>query len=515
MRKLLYIVLFFSAALSAQNNKVIANKENFYTYGGKNFDEARSIKEIPGKQYIIAGTSSSFGQGNTSAYLIKTDSMGKHLWSYPYGGSQNDWAYSVEVTAHSGCFVAGYSNSFNPPNGYDAWYFKVDKNGILQWQKTVSGENWDFIYNSTPMPDGGYILCGESYTNSFGNADAYLIRIDKNGDTLWTKHYGGAKDEKFNSVCRMHNSIYAVGLNYTNGAIDTTADAWVVRLDTNGNFISESFVTSPPHYVDEYMGITPYDANSFFVCGRTELQDSNSTITLLARMDTALGTMIGPFYGFFSAPGEYCSFNKIFNISYGNICIVGTALGGFGGMGLFTIGYMGNMAWINDFVHTSGLQYDEFGWDGIYSSSGRVVMVGSAKGFCTTNPNLGLEDVFLVRYESDSISNAAITSSSTTCFADTLFYWPVSLYQYDKDVHANLFPNPVADKAQLEIIAQSTEPMQLTIYSVLGTEVQNFTVQPNSTNELDLSVLQNGSYFLKLKDQTGRDLSVLKFIISK
>src|SRR5207244_1692053 len=132
-------------------------------YGGTEKDEARSIKELPGGGYIIAGNTGSFGQGAASVYLIKTDSMGKHLWSATYGGSQNDWAYSIEVTQDSGYFVAGYSNSFGmqQQTGYDAYYFKTDKNGILQWQKTVAGEDWDFIYGSTPMADGGFILCGE------------------------------------------------------------------------------------------------------------------------------------------------------------------------------------------------------------------------------------------------------------------------------------------------------------------------------------------------------------------
>src|SRR5579872_6649978 len=84
------------------------------------------------------GTTGSFGNGDADVYLIKTDSLGNHLWSKTYGGHQNDWGYSVEVTADSGFFVSGYSNSFNPPNGYDAYYVKADKNGKLQWQKTVS-----------------------------------------------------------------------------------------------------------------------------------------------------------------------------------------------------------------------------------------------------------------------------------------------------------------------------------------------------------------------------------------
>jgi len=512
MRKLLCIFIFLSCGSVAQT-KVVANKENFYVYGGKNFDEARSIKELPGKEYIIAGTSSSFGQGNTSAYLIKTDSMGKHLWSFPYGGGQNDWAYSVEVTADSGYFVAGYSNSFNPPNGYDAWYFKTDKNGNLQWQKTVSGEDWDFIYGCTAMPDGGFILCGETYTNSNGNADAYLIRMDKNGDTLWTKHYGGTLDEKFKSVCQMGNRIYAVGNNFSN-ATDTTSNSWVVKLDTNGNLLAEYFFVGPTHYGGCFNGIMPYDANTFFICGEMELADSNATQSFIARMDTSLNYTAGPAAGGLTSPGEYVSFNQVVKTSYGNILTIGTATGGLGGLNLFIVGFRADLSWINDFVRNCGIQYDEYGYSGLYSSSGRVVLVGNCRQMCA-NPGLGLEDVFLVRFESDSITNLGVTQKSTTCFSDTLFYWAVSMHPYDKDVQLSFFPNPVSDKAQLEIKCDAQTSFTARVYSVLGNEVARLSLETNKQTEIDLSMLDNGSYFLKLEENNGKNLSALKFIISK
>src|ERR1041385_6044291 len=96
-RWLIYIGVLLSCAISAQQNKIVATTEYFYLYGGKSIDEARAIKELPGKEYIIAGTSASFGQGNTSAYLVRTDSMGNHKWSASFGGGQNDHAMSVEV----------------------------------------------------------------------------------------------------------------------------------------------------------------------------------------------------------------------------------------------------------------------------------------------------------------------------------------------------------------------------------------------------------------------------------
>jgi len=515
MRKLFYICLLFTLTAGAQTSKTVPTSEYYYLFGGKNFDEARSIKELPDRCFIVAGTTSSFGQGNTSAYLVKTDSLGKHKWSNAYGGGQNDWAMSVEVTADSGYFVAGYSNSFNPPNGYDGWYFRTDKAGNLLWQKNVSGDDWDFIYGSVPLGEG-FILCGETFTNSNGSADAWLLRIDKNGDTLWSKHFGGALDEKFNSVCIINNRIYATGSNITNAA-DTLFNAWVVKLDTNGNFISEKFFTGPNHYADEFKGITPYvDGSSLFISGKTELVDSGATQSLIAKMDTSLNFLIGPYLGGLTSPGEYVCFNRVINTSYGNICTMGTASGGLGGRNVFMVGYEGNLNWINDYAHNSGKLYDEYGYDGIRTGDGKMIFVGSAQQICTGNPNLGLEDVFLVRINGDSIKNLSITAFNTMqCFADTLDYWAVGATVYSRDLSLNLYPNPVTDKATLEIKHDPQSELLLHVYSVLGTEVHKQQVTSNGKNEIDLSGLDNGGYFLTITNQEGQKLSALKFIISK
>lgn len=512
MRYVVYILVLASSYLNAQT-KVLASKEYLHVYGGKNFDEARDVKELPGKNYIIAGTTSSFGQGNTSAYLIKTDSVGKHKWSMPFGGSQNDWAYAVEVTADSGYFVAGYSNSFNPPNGYDAWYFKVDKNGNLVWQKTISGYDWDFIYGCTPLPDSGYVLCGESYTNSNGNADGYLARIDKNGDTLWTKHFGGALDEKLNGVCIINNRIYATGVSSTND-LDTLSDGWLLKTDLSGNLIAETFFAGPPRTGEEFRGITAYDANTFFVYGCMEWKDSSSTQSLIAKTDTSLNFLFGPYAAGLTGAGEYVCFNRVTKTSYGNICVAGTATGGLGGLNLFLVGLHGDLTWINDFAHDSGIQYDETGNSVIYTTSGRIIAVGNCHMLCGSNPGLGLEDVFMVRFETDSIENQGINQTIISCFSDTLFYWAASQQEYSNNPRLRFYPNPVNYNAIIEINAQSLEAFNLGIYNLLGEEVRRFKVMPGLKHEINLEHLPNGSYYLKMEDKTGLNLTTLKFIVN-
>jgi hypothetical protein len=520
MRKLFITLAFLLASateLCAQRSKsmTVADTEFFYLYGGVNDDIARCIKETPEGGYIIAGTSSSFGHGDASVYLVKTDSLGNYQWSSSYGETQNDWGYSVEVTADSGFFVAGYSNSFNPPNGYDAYYFKTDKNGNLLWQKIVSGYDWDFIYGSVAMPDGGFILCGETFTNSNGGTDAWLIRLNKNGDTLWTNHYGGLYDETFNSVTLMYGQIYAVGKNQTHAlSRDTVADGWIVKVDTNGKFLKETFIvdtcTTCPHAEEILLGITPYTNDLFHFCGQVNQKDSNATVSILGRADTSLFVWWAFIDGATQGPHTEV-LNHVTNLDNGNFVATGYALGGLGGTNMYFTGYDPTDGFINGFVRHSGGAADDYGYYSIFTSRKRIIGVGSSQSFCS-----GLNDYFLVRFDGDTIQNGTLTGHNPkiTCFKDTLDLWQVSTNYYNKDLKLNLFPNPATGVTQLQINYPQLKTFTVKVFSILGIEIMDYKFSSNTTNTIDISSFAPGNYFVKIQDENGQNISVIKLVVS-
>ncbi|MEO8759815.1 MAG: T9SS type A sorting domain-containing protein [Bacteroidia bacterium] len=513
MKNIFYILILFAVTAQAQVHKMPADTEFFYTYGGVNFDEARDIKETPDKGYILAGTTSSFGQGNTSFYLIKTDSLGNHKWSSVQGGSQNDWAYTVQTTHDSGIFVAGFSNSFDPTgnNIFNAYYLKTDKNGHLLWQKTVPANDYSFIYGSYPMPDSGFILCGKTYANSHGNADGYLIRINKNGDTLWTRNYGGIQDEIFNSVCVINHSIYAVGSNSSHPT-DTASDGWIVKLDINGNQVQDIFISFGTHQQEVLNVITPYDNTNFFIGGANYINnngvDTNATNGILSKMDTSLVPFNLQNINSGTKNSEF-AINKIINISHGNICTIGTRNGGLGGLGMFLNEFDLYGNYIPYYFIAGGIS-DEHGYSGIYTSSGKVISIGS-----TLSYGAGAEDAFLVRFNSDSIYNSAINTFVQNSFTDTLYLAVASIKNFNNDFAVKLFPNPSNGNIQLQINGSLQKSYTAKVYTILGSEIYSYKVQSNNNNALNFSSLDNGSYFLKIEDADTKTVSILKFIINK
>jgi hypothetical protein len=151
------------------------------TYGRTSDDVARFVQQTSDGGYIVAGYTESFGAGSYDIFLIKTDVSGNVQWAKTYGGINWDMAYSVQQTSDSGYIVAGRTLSFGA--GYDdIFLIKTDANGNIIWSKTYGGTNNDWAFSVQQTYDGGYILAGETWSFGAGRGDIFLIKTDVNGN---------------------------------------------------------------------------------------------------------------------------------------------------------------------------------------------------------------------------------------------------------------------------------------------------------------------------------------------
>jgi|GEM_PF-633534 len=145
------------------------------TYGGSGKDEGYSIRQTNDGGYIIAGLTESFGVGG-NIYLIKTNSAGDTIWTKNYGGSGEEFGFSVDLTDDGGYVVAGRTSSYGS-GGSDVWVIKVDSLGSLLWSKTIGGANSEEASAIHQTSDGGYIVAGHTTTYTYGQLDIYLVRL--------------------------------------------------------------------------------------------------------------------------------------------------------------------------------------------------------------------------------------------------------------------------------------------------------------------------------------------------
>lgn len=176
--------------------KVNAMGELLWTknYGGLRTDEARAITASGDGNYIVVGDTRSSDQfvsenkGSADLWMIKINPNGELIWEKTFGGSDYDVARSVLLTSDNGFLISGSSKSSNGDltqnkGGNDAWIIKTDSQGELIWQKSVGGSQFDFAYDAIQKQDNTIIAVGNTESNNGditenkGGSDLLIIKL--------------------------------------------------------------------------------------------------------------------------------------------------------------------------------------------------------------------------------------------------------------------------------------------------------------------------------------------------
>lgn len=192
---------------------------------------AWSVDVVPGGGYVVAAGSGYYG----GLLVLRLDDSGALVWRRSLVGNGGE-ARSVRSTSDGGFVVGGFI-----PVGsrYRDVIVKLDASGNVQWRKSYQvhemGYNADGFVQ--PTPDGGYFLAGSFYTTraaGAGRNDFALLRVDPNGNVLWSKLYGTALDEKAltGAYTAADGGFVLAGQTITSSY---KTYAWVVKTDGNGN----------------------------------------------------------------------------------------------------------------------------------------------------------------------------------------------------------------------------------------------------------------------------------------
>jgi len=247
--------------------KTDANGDTLWTrtFGGTDTDRGFSVCKSTNDGYAIAGYTSSYGAGGNDVYLIKTDANGDTLWTKTFGGTGSDRSLSVCKTTDDGYIIAGYTNSYGA-GGNDVYLVRTDANGDTLWTKTYGGTDNDWGRSVCQTTDGGYVITGETLSYGIGLYDVYLIKTDCNGDTLWTKTYGGTGNDYGFSVCQTIDEDYLI-VGYTSSFGKSLGDVYLIKTDSNGNTYWQE--TYGGYYTDCGYSICEIVGGGYVIAGET------------------------------------------------------------------------------------------------------------------------------------------------------------------------------------------------------------------------------------------------------
>lgn len=235
------------------------------TYGGFGNDIGRDVIATTDGNYLIVGSSNSPALADQNANLIKIDPAGTVIWSKMYGGTSNDYGNSVKVTSDGGYIMVGQTFSFNAPGG-DAYLVKMDANGDTLWTKRFGGAYNDEGYYITANSDGSLVLIVRDSSNAGMDIDARVIKTDNLGNIMWNKVYGGNRKDTPKMIQSTSDGGYIVGA-ISRSFSWVNPDMWILKLDMNGD------TTWTRHYGgsqnEHCYVIREMPDGSYIACGKT------------------------------------------------------------------------------------------------------------------------------------------------------------------------------------------------------------------------------------------------------
>jgi hypothetical protein len=418
----------------------------------------------------------------------------------------------------------------------------TNKNGIQQYSKTIGNSGGlTEITDGILQNDSVLVFTGSSidYGSSF---QLVVWKLDLNGDSISTWHYGGVQDEEFGmGICQAGNNGFVV----CGGVVDVNSgnqtNVLVVRFDSLGNPLwNRSFGGSQ---VDVAWAVKPTADDGFIVTGfSTSNFASNGPTAFLWKLDSLGQTQWLRYYGqesyfgygydvvqkpdggyiFGGITGHYEPNNNLWrNVPYlvstnaqgdtlwtwrngfpregtiNSVVIKGDEIWAAGDW-LFRENFDRQMLLFRFSESGQSLGYSNYG--GLLSEEGRHVVKTFDGGFAIAGSNTSI-NTFKSSYLVKTDSNGCVQPG---CIQT------VSVQEHlQANIALKIYPNPVVD--QLNIASNFDQgQLQLQISDMQGRMVHSEQQPANSEIQLQLSHLPAGMYLLRI--QNGQQSAWARFV---
>jgi len=137
-------------------------------------------------------------------------------------------------TSDGGYIVAGYSDGTGLGLN-DVYLVKFDANGDTLWTRIYGGPADDIARSIIETADGGYVICGETESYGVLKNDVLLFKTDSLGTLLWTKTYGGVDEDFGNQVIATSDGgLMIIGRTMSYGNASGDYDVWAIKTDAIG-----------------------------------------------------------------------------------------------------------------------------------------------------------------------------------------------------------------------------------------------------------------------------------------
>ena len=242
---------------------------------GIGYAHVRWAEQTNENGFIIGGYSDS-AVGGSKVYIVNTDHNGDILWQRYYVRSDLDQCNCIKQTNDNG-FIIGARTQIGIINSI--WIFKIDKLGNLEWEKVFNTLPGHSHISEVVLVNNGYLICGTAQINTY---DVYLLRISLNGDTLWSKTYGGTGLDAANEIEKI--SDYGFLIAGYSDSYSSHTQSYLLKTDTSGNIIWQR--TYGNLYSESCSSLRNSTGNRYILAGASDTAINQHTRAFIKITDT-------------------------------------------------------------------------------------------------------------------------------------------------------------------------------------------------------------------------------------
>jgi len=202
------------------------------------FEPAGLLEDLKGNLYV-AGNGHIDKEGVQFIWLLQYNSTGKEVYRKKVGKGLSIQLNKMILGKDGDLILTGSSwkGPWNAPDKakQNVWLGKVNTAGELKWEQSFGGAKDDRANSLIELQDGKIITVGSTTSKGLGETDIYIIKWSASGKKLWDITDGSGKSDIGIAVADAQDGTFAVTGTSQAAFGFGGKDIYIARIDTTGN----------------------------------------------------------------------------------------------------------------------------------------------------------------------------------------------------------------------------------------------------------------------------------------
>jgi hypothetical protein len=213
------------------------------------------------------------------------------VWEKSYGGDDHEQANAIVATDDGNFLVAGYISPA-AGGGSDVYLMKIDIDGDTLWTRTIPGSYSENAWELIKTDDGGFVVGGSPYMGTPGDFNFYLAKVDGGGNLLWQNYYGDENNQSFQSVVQADDGGFLL-TGLISDPDHLSSDVLLIKTNSSGDSLwAETYDSYFNYNSDDGRIILSTEDNYYYIIGVADSGFGTEDHLYFLYVDSAGGTVL-------------------------------------------------------------------------------------------------------------------------------------------------------------------------------------------------------------------------------